>query len=377
LLTTGDGHHSGVRRQCRFGIAGYVNIFRRGVVKLLSNFRFLLEKFKQYKLEFHYLFIIRSSGSFDRSWYLAQNPDVAQAKVNPLLHYLRFGGFEGRDPSPNFCSAFYLDMYTDVKSARINPLAHYLRYGRKEGRKIQPVRKNNSVEDGKVSSAYISRFGDQAERYFCVSMQRTGTTSIGKFFRDFGFQWAGWPHSERNNWYELAYEGDFENIFSSVDFRSANAFEDSPWFFPDFYKMLFHRFPNSKFILLTRDPDAWFQSMLKHSRGNIIGKARIHCKVYRRELEYFDLLRSGAIDEEVENQLFSEKKMKIIGHAEHYKSIYLRHNIEVQDFFRRHAPEALYVGSLEDPEKWNKLGRFLNIEVPVNYESHENKSKYK
>ena len=81
------------------------------------------------------LALIRSSGLFDETWYLANNPDVAQAKVNPLFHYLRDGGLEGRDPGPNFNSARYLDTYDDVKQTGINPLVHYLKYGREEGRR--------------------------------------------------------------------------------------------------------------------------------------------------------------------------------------------------------------------------------------------------
>ena len=38
-----------------------------------------------------------------------------------------------------------------------------------------------------------SDLDDEADRVFCISMQRTGTTSVGRFFRDFGFRWAGWP----------------------------------------------------------------------------------------------------------------------------------------------------------------------------------------
>jgi SAM-dependent methyltransferase len=91
-------------------------------------------------IELIYGFIlIRMSDLFDKDWYLTRNPDVAQAKVNPWLHYLRYGGFEGRDPGPSFCSAWYLDTYNDVKEARINPLIHYLRYGRAEKRMAQPL----------------------------------------------------------------------------------------------------------------------------------------------------------------------------------------------------------------------------------------------
>lgn len=84
------------------------------------------------------LTLVRSSGLFDEDWYRANNPDVAQAKVDPLLHYLRYGGFEGRDPGPNFCSAWYLATYEDVKKVGVNPLVHYIKYGREEGRAAQP-----------------------------------------------------------------------------------------------------------------------------------------------------------------------------------------------------------------------------------------------
>ncbi len=212
-------------------------------------------------------------------------------------------------------------------------------------------------------------------KVFCISMQRTGTTSVGKFFRDFGFRWSGWPSDRKNDWSGSWYDGDYEKIFTSRDFRRSNAYEDSPWFMPDFYKILYHRFPGSKFILFLRNPDSWFKSMLKHSNGNIIGASRVHCKIYRRELEYLCLLKKGQIDEKMENSLEMNKTLKLIGLEEHYKEIYRLHNEEVVDFFSRHAPDALHVGQLEDPDKWNKLGAFLGVQVPAGYESHENYSK--
>lgn len=82
--------------------------------------------------------LIRSSGLFDEKWYLAKNADVQQAKMDPVLHYLRFGGFEGRDPSPSFNSRYYFNTYPDVKNARFNPLLHYLKHGKSAGYKSQP-----------------------------------------------------------------------------------------------------------------------------------------------------------------------------------------------------------------------------------------------
>lgn len=211
-------------------------------------------------------------------------------------------------------------------------------------------------------------------KVFCISMQRTGTTSVGKFFRDFGFRWAGWPSDNENQWSDSCYKGNYEAIFSSIDFKKSNAYEDSPWFYPGFYKLLYHRFPNAKFVLFTRNPDDWFQSMMNHSGGDIIGRGTNHCKVYRRELEYFDLLHAGNMDVKNENQLSTKKVMKLTNQAEHYKNVYRLHNLEVQDFFDRVSPDSLYVGALEDPLKWQKLGDFLNIKVPDNYSSHVNSS---
>ena len=204
-------------------------------------------------------------------------------------------------------------------------------------------------------------------------MQRTGTTSVGKFLRDFGYRTAGWNEDYQNDWSGHWYDGEYEEIFSSVDFRTANAFEDSPWWMPGFYRVVFNRFPSSKFILFTRNPDAWFRSMLSHSNGNIIGGSQVHCRIYRRELEYYDLLKTGQIVEHTDNQVYSKKTMKItVEHAEHYKAAYRLHNEEVQDFFARNSPISLHVGELEDPDKWEKLGRFLGFEIPPGYDSHEN-----
>lgn len=82
--------------------------------------------------------LLESSGYFDAEWYLANYPDVAAGKLNPIDHYLLHGGFERRDPSQLFSSGWYLDTYLDVEQAGINPLVHFLLYGKNEGRSPKP-----------------------------------------------------------------------------------------------------------------------------------------------------------------------------------------------------------------------------------------------
>lgn len=102
--------------------------------KLSSLFR----KARSFLFKRKDLNLMRTSGFFDETWYLSNNPDVAQTKVDPALHYLRYGGFEGLDPGPDFCSSWYMATYEDVKKARINPLVHYLQHGKQEGRIPHP-----------------------------------------------------------------------------------------------------------------------------------------------------------------------------------------------------------------------------------------------
>ena len=71
---------------------------------------------------------------FDSRWYLDQHPEVARAKMNPLIHYLRKGWLAGYDPSPIFSVTWYRKNYPDVVSNKLDPLSDYIWRGFKEGR---------------------------------------------------------------------------------------------------------------------------------------------------------------------------------------------------------------------------------------------------
>jgi hypothetical protein len=76
-----------------------------------------------------------TSGLFDPAWYLGVYPDVGQAELDPLVHFVRHGWQEGRKPNPYFDPAWYLTANPDVVEAAVNPLLHYLRHGDLEGRR--------------------------------------------------------------------------------------------------------------------------------------------------------------------------------------------------------------------------------------------------
>lgn len=90
--------------------------------------------------------VIGQSRLFDAAWYLDRYPDVAAASADPLDHFIRNGGSEGRHPSAAFDSGWYLRRNRDVAGSGANPLLHYLEHGREEGRSIRGVG-NHSVDD--------------------------------------------------------------------------------------------------------------------------------------------------------------------------------------------------------------------------------------
>jgi hypothetical protein len=210
------------------------------------------------------------------------------------------------------------------------------------------------------------------KRVFCISIQRTGTTSVGDFLSDHGYRVARWGDYNFYKWPYLHVIGDYESIFKSNAFKAYNAFEDAPWFYRDFHRILFHRFPKSKFILLYRDSNKWFDSMVRHSDGKVLGNTYRHCRQYQRLNEFYDRLDNNPNFKPTENEL--DKLMSLEGKREHYVQIYESYNRDVKEFFEKYDKSRLYIGRLEDPNKWNKIGEFLGVDVAQDYKIHSNQS---
>jgi len=309
------------------------------------------EKLNRYPKQLRDLYLIHRSGLFDKDWYLTNNHDIVQTKINPLLHYLRNGGFEGRDPSPNFCSAFYLDKYEDVKKAGINPLVHFLKYGRTEGRYARP-------QPG------VSR-GTGKQKVFCIGLNKTGTTSIELALKDFGYIVGVQSEAEllMDDWAIR----DFRRIVEYCN--TANAFQDMPFSLDFTYQVLDHAFPGSKFILTVRNnADEWYQSLVRF-HAQIMG---VKGKPTVSDLKRFTYREEGWLWRQQQN-IFGANE-KTLYDEEIYKSYYENHNNQVLEYFK-FRPKDLLVLNLENSDSMQSLCDFLGIKYKGQKMPHLNKSK--
>jgi glycerol-3-phosphate cytidylyltransferase len=89
-------------------------------------------------------------GEFDVEFYQAQIRECPQASATPTMdpieHYLECGWRIGLNPNELFVTSDYLAANPDLKDAAINPFVHYLRFGRKEGRHIRMPRFRNDLD---------------------------------------------------------------------------------------------------------------------------------------------------------------------------------------------------------------------------------------
>lgn len=209
-------------------------------------------------------------------------------------------------------------------------------------------------------------------KIFCISLQRTGTTSTGQFFKDHGYPVATYGVALANAWTFRYWAGDYESIFQSYDFKTSLVFEDDPWWLNDFYKVLYHRYPDAKFILLERDVDKWFDSMVSHSNGKTLGNTHIHCGYYQRLKEFHELVakHDSIYTDAIDSALPLGEEQR-----EHYTSFYSIRNKEVKLFFQHHDANRLFNANLEDKDLWQKMGVFFHVAINQGYNIHLNKSK--
>jgi hypothetical protein len=118
---------------------------------------------------------------FDAAFYLERYPDVRQAGMNPLRHYLRHGAAEGRKPHRLFEPEYYLSCCPEARKSR-SPLLHFIETGGGLGNP-------HPLFD---CSAYLAANRDAAKRgvnpllhYISSPTARRRTTATGSYWENY------------------------------------------------------------------------------------------------------------------------------------------------------------------------------------------------
>jgi hypothetical protein len=79
---------------------------------------------------------IRQTGLFDAAWYQRRNPDIRDAGMSPIVHYVAHGERENRAPNPWFDPIWYRASHSLPPHER--PLLHYAATGEALGLRPSP-----------------------------------------------------------------------------------------------------------------------------------------------------------------------------------------------------------------------------------------------
>lgn len=109
---------------------------------------------------------LKESGLFDEAFYVSTYPDAANYRDEPVLHFVRHGRFEGRQPNELFVPASYANRNPDVAAQGVEPTEHYLYHGSYELRE---------TGDGFDSPGYLAAHPEVVER---------GENALGSYLRE-------------------------------------------------------------------------------------------------------------------------------------------------------------------------------------------------
>jgi hypothetical protein len=125
---------------------------------------------------------------FDALFYLFQNPDVLEAGIDPISHYLKAGWREGRWPARHFDPTYYLSNNPDVAQSGIEPFFHFIEFGQKEGRSgVAPGTHNESSIEHALYRSPHPLFNAKHYLHAYPDVARAGVNPLVHYLRS-GFE---------------------------------------------------------------------------------------------------------------------------------------------------------------------------------------------
>lgn len=177
----------------------------------------------------------------------------------------------------------------------------------------------------------------EKNKTFIISLHKTGTTSLSKFFEKMEYLVTG-PDTQL---FMPARNNDFEEIDKFLELY--DVFQDDPWYM--IYPYLHKKYPNAKFIFLERNENEWIKSV-----QNFYERDKYNNSIRRRFY--------GSADTILNKDLYLKK--------------YRLHNQQVKEYFKS---QDNYISiSISNNEDVIRLQKFLGEPIRFNTFPHKNKA---
>ena len=216
------------------------------------------------------------------------------------------------------------------------------------------------------SSSLKRKVGERSRsKVFCIGMNKTGTTSIRKEFQRMGLIVG--IEREAEMLYKEFFSEDYEPIYDYID--TGEAFQDFPFSYPGFFRLLDQRYPDAKFILTVRSSsDQWFDSLVRfHSK--VFGSGRLPDETTLRESIYVE---KGMAWVSFSN-LFKVEPGEELYNKERLVEVYEDHNRAIREYFKD-KPGRLLELDLSEEGAYQEFCAFLDYQSEHSTFPWENKT---
>jgi hypothetical protein len=204
--------------------------------------------------------------------------------------------------------------------------------------------------EGKVKNILKSVYNRRRQKFFCIGLNKTGTTTIENVFKEFGYSLGSQKDGELLifDWFNR----DFNQIIKHC--KTAEVFQDIPFSLSYTYIILEQHFENAKFILTVRDnAEQWYDSLINfHAKiwGNgenppTVEQLKKGYSLYPG-FAYETLVRAYNTEKE---DIYNKEKLIF-----HYES----HINYVKEYFKN-KPDKLLVINVSKKEDYKRLCTFL------------------
>ncbi len=190
-------------------------------------------------------------------------------------------------------------------------------------------------------------------KIFGVGFHKTGTTSLHIFLKLLGYHGTHWPDRVKGVHYQKLCAPQLHDTKLVIEilmpvFSQFETFCDVP--IPALYQELDDRFPDSRFILMERNAEEWWASLVKH--WHLVEKQKRILDPY----EYLQYNYGGSIPL---YEITIDNKTEVLHR-------YSRHLERVKDYFQGRSNAFLPV-SMHDPDIAERIAAFLQFNEFPNF----------